>query len=133
MKLTMPAMLLFSGSCPDVPTSTVRSSAMCPEAEQGVAWKPVLGALGVARVFLSLFGNFAFAPKPAGPPVTITAQTEPSPLAARVAVHEQGPIAEQALVTEPAAVREQRLVSEQVPVAHDAPAAQPVPVAAAAP
>jgi len=86
---------------------------MCQEAEQGI-WKPVLGALGVATVFLTIVGNFVFSPKPSlaptlriantglsdaglsvsGPPKTDLSQTQGSPRAAQARRVERAPIAD---------------------------------------
>jgi len=47
---------------------------MYQEAEQGI-WKPVLGALGVATVFLTIVGNVVFSPKPSAAPSLGIAKT----------------------------------------------------------
>ncbi len=62
---------------------------MYQEAETGI-FKPVLGALGVASVFLTIVGNLVFSPKP----------SSLTPTSLKIAVVEPAPPGEPALQSE---------------------------------
>lgn len=116
---------------------------MYQEAEQGI-WKPVLGALGVATVVLTLVGNVVFAPKPSTSPMLRMANSgtsnsdqshsEMSPQAGQARRVERAPVVEQPLNTQEAIVKRpvdsQNLpcdTASDVLVADHSPLAKPEP------
>jgi antitoxin (DNA-binding transcriptional repressor) of toxin-antitoxin stability system len=133
-----------------------KETQMFQEAEKGL-WKSVMGALGVASVFLTLVGNLVFSPRPASTPrlvlanklhapvvaqLHVTAQTPvtaqvpsagqgpvltPGPLADEVQTAAQGPVAEIVPVAERPQIAELLPVADIVPVTEFVPEPAPVP------
>ena len=92
---------------------------MYQEAENGI-FKPVLGALGVATVFLTIVGNFVFAPKPSSVQTVRLADAQQAPDSERARQIEPAPAAEVAKQPE-LAPHSPRDLAIDVPVAEQSP------------
>lgn len=108
---------------------------MRQEAEHGI-FKPVLGALGVASLFLTIVGNLVFSPKSSLTPTQQIASTERALPAERTPQFEPAPVADVAVPTEPAPQTGETIVTSPVELqnspyesASDVAAVEPAPSA----